>query len=54
MSRSVLSLVLVPTALLHGCGEAPRPADLVLLNGKIVTVDSERPEVKALAAHRRF
>ena len=28
---------------------APRPADLVLRNGKIVTVDDEKPEAQALA-----
>jgi predicted amidohydrolase YtcJ len=29
---------------------SPRPADLVLRNGKIVTVDDERPEAQALAS----
>jgi predicted amidohydrolase YtcJ len=32
-----------------GCGAAPEPADLLLLNGKIVTVDELRPEAQALA-----
>ena len=35
-----------------GCGgeTGPEPADLVLLHGKIVTVDDDRPEAQALAA----
>jgi predicted amidohydrolase YtcJ len=40
-------------AALAGCGPGeapPEPADLVLLNGRIVTVDEGRPEVEALAA----
>ncbi|HEY7698857.1 MAG TPA: amidohydrolase, partial [Vicinamibacteria bacterium] len=37
---------------LGGCGDAPSgpPADLVLLHGKIVTVDDAKPEAQALAA----
>jgi predicted amidohydrolase YtcJ len=34
---------------LWACEEAPQPADMVLLNGKIVTVDAAKPEVQALA-----
>jgi predicted amidohydrolase YtcJ len=40
------------TALLIGCDQPDEPdfvADLVLMNGKIVTVDSLQPEVEALA-----
>jgi len=45
-------VLLVPLALtaLAGCAGAPEPAELILLNGKIVTLDSEAPEVSALAA----
>jgi predicted amidohydrolase YtcJ len=45
-------VVLVPLALaaLGGCAGAPEPAELVLLNGKIVTLDPDAPEVSALAA----
>ncbi|MBU1185605.1 MAG: amidohydrolase [Acidobacteria bacterium] len=32
-----------------GCSEKPEPADLVLTNGKIVTVEEDQPEVEALA-----
>ncbi|MCJ7679794.1 MAG: amidohydrolase [Candidatus Aminicenantes bacterium] len=32
-----------------GCSEKPEPADLVLTNGKIVTVEEGQPEVEALA-----
>jgi predicted amidohydrolase YtcJ len=33
-----------------GCARSQQPADLVLRNGKIVTVDDEKPEAEALAA----
>jgi predicted amidohydrolase YtcJ len=35
--------------LVAGCGPAVEPADLVLRNGRIVTVDESRPEAEALA-----
>jgi len=41
-----LSLFLV---LSFGCGKKPEPADLVLTNGKIVTMDSAVPQAEALA-----
>ena len=49
-NRRVLSfcgllLLLVAT----GCAGRPEPAELVLFNGKIVTVDPDRPEAGALA-----
>jgi len=45
----LLSLgVLLPAALV-GCRPQVEPADLLLRNGKIVTVDSARPEAQALA-----
>jgi predicted amidohydrolase YtcJ len=38
-------------ALLAGCGgAAPEPADLILVNGNLVTLDETRPEAQALAA----
>jgi predicted amidohydrolase YtcJ len=37
-------------ALMCGCTARPEPADLVLLNGKIVTLEDEQPEVRGLAA----
>jgi len=43
--------LLVFLAAWTGCAEeAPRPADLVLFGGKIVTLESDAPEVQALAA----
>ncbi len=42
--------ILLPTLALIGCAPAREPADLVLLGGKIVTMDAARPEVSALAA----
>jgi len=33
-----------------GCGSPDQPADLVLLNGNIVTLDADQPHVQALAA----
>ena len=41
--------VLSGAACLAGCGPGVDPADLVLTNGKIVTVDQARPEAQALA-----
>jgi predicted amidohydrolase YtcJ len=48
MRRAALCglLILIAT----GCAGAPEPADLVLLGGKIVTLDDARPEAGALAA----
>ncbi|MDD8026840.1 MAG: amidohydrolase, partial [Acidobacteriota bacterium] len=43
-------IILVSTLTLTGCAQKPEPADLVLTNGKIVTMDKTRPEVQALAA----
>jgi predicted amidohydrolase YtcJ len=37
-------------ALVTGCPDGPEPADLVLLGGKIVTLENEQPEAEALAA----
>jgi len=47
---AVLVALAVGSILSAGCGSSPEPADLILLGGKIVTVDQERPEVRALAA----
>ena len=41
---------LLLSALAIGCGTGAGPADLVLLGGKIVTLDEDRPEASALAA----
>jgi predicted amidohydrolase YtcJ len=46
---SLLSVV-VGTLVLSSCTRAPEPADLVLVGGKIVTLDPARPEATALAA----
>jgi len=43
------SVVLILTFILGGCGPAAPAADLVLLNGAIITVDDSRPEAQALA-----
>jgi hypothetical protein len=42
-------LMLVLATLLAGCGADGPPADLVLRGGKVVTVDSTRPEAEAVA-----
>ena len=47
MKRASLLLLLSFSA---ACGTKVQPADLVLRNGKIVTVDSTKPEAQALAA----
>ena len=41
--------VCVLVVLSAGCARKPEPADLVLTNGKIVTVDEARPRAEALA-----
>jgi predicted amidohydrolase YtcJ len=50
MSRKRGATCVVAALLLAGCAAAPEPAELVLLNGKIVTLEGEAPEVRALAA----
>lgn len=42
-------LILSIVGLFFSCGQKKEPADLVLMNGKIVTVDEIKPEVQALA-----
>jgi predicted amidohydrolase YtcJ len=50
VARAVGSLTVILAALSAGCAaERVEPADLVLRNGHIVTVDIERPEAQALA-----
>jgi predicted amidohydrolase YtcJ len=55
-NHNLLPIVAVAVALAGACLAAPgcarkaEPADLVLTNGKIVTVDDGRPEAEALAA----
>jgi predicted amidohydrolase YtcJ len=48
--RSPATALAVAVVLSAGCTHAPAPADLVLLDGKIVTMDDARPETSALAA----
>jgi predicted amidohydrolase YtcJ len=48
--RLPVLIALASALALAGCGQKPDPADLVLTNGKIVTMDSAKPEVQALAA----
>jgi predicted amidohydrolase YtcJ len=49
--RTVAALLLTSAfAVFGGCAGAPEPAELILLNGKIVTLDPDTPEVSALAA----
>jgi len=43
-------LIVVAVLSLLACAPAEEPADLVLLGGRIVTMDSENPEAEALAA----
>ena len=44
------ALAVLLASLTFACSPAPEPADLVLLGGKIVTLDSDRPQAAALAA----
>ncbi|MFQ5738478.1 MAG: amidohydrolase [Acidobacteriota bacterium] len=51
-NKRVWLLFLTSTSLgglVTACRSAPEPADMVLYNGKIVTVDSQRPEAQGLA-----
>ena len=43
------SAILLLGILLFGCGTKVPPADLVLHNGKVVTVDASKPEAQAIA-----
>ncbi len=45
-----LPLLALASLLAAGCRPAVEPADLVLVNGKIVTLEASEPEVQALAA----
>jgi len=45
----LLTLSLSIIGLFFSCGQKKEPADLVLMNGKIVTVDDTKPEAEALA-----
>jgi predicted amidohydrolase YtcJ len=44
---AILSVIIM--GLFFSCARKSKPADLVLINGKIVTVDEAKPEAKALA-----
>jgi predicted amidohydrolase YtcJ len=44
-----LAICLVALMIATGCGSSPEPADLLLINGKIVTVDDSQPEAQAMA-----
>ncbi len=44
-----LATVALAVLLLASCGPEVTPADLVLTNGKVVTMDPERPEAEAVA-----
>ena len=48
-SKFIALLLLSITVLFFCCGQKEEPADLVLTNGKIVTVDEKKPEAQALA-----
>ncbi|MDP2955530.1 MAG: amidohydrolase [Longimicrobiales bacterium] len=49
-SSFALSLVLLGSFVAASCGEPVEPADLVLLGGKVITVDDSVPDGQALAA----
>jgi predicted amidohydrolase YtcJ len=46
---SILILVFMSSCLLDSCSTKTTPADLVLINGKIVTLDEQRPQAQAIA-----
>lgn len=49
--RCLISLVVATLLILlpFGCGKKEEPADLILLNGQVVTMDDEVPEAEAVA-----
>ena len=56
MTRSRIACLVIalccarlPAAAISAPAQKPRPADLVLTNGRIITLDPEKPEVQALA-----
>lgn len=50
LSRVIFTVfIIVIVGLCLSCAKKPEPADLVLMNGKIVTVDDKKPEARALA-----
>jgi hypothetical protein len=48
--HGILFTAVLAIGLNSSCARKPEPADLVLTNGKIVTVDESKPEAEALAA----
>lgn len=46
------ALILVAAGSPGACGQKAEPADLVLINGKIVTVDEKQPEAEAIAIRK--
>lgn len=47
--RSVSLILFAGAIIFSGCAKIPEPADLVVTNGKIVTLDPAKPEAQALA-----
>jgi len=45
-----LLLILSSMVALSACSSRPEPAELILVNGKLITVDDQQPEAQALAA----
>lgn len=45
---ALAALLCILFLMIAGCAQ-PEPADLVLRNGKIVTVDDKKPEAEAVA-----
>jgi len=48
-NRAFFCFIVCVSLLCLSCAQKQEPADLVLMQGKIVTVDEEKPEVEALA-----
>lgn len=49
MRKTVTWLFLAMVGLMVSCSKAPEPADLILRNGKIVTLEDDQPVVEAIA-----
>ncbi len=49
MEKLPLFIVLILAVILQACGPRTEPADMILRNGKIVTMDPAKPEVEVVA-----
>lgn len=49
LTLSILIIIFITSCLFVSCKTETTPADLVLINGKIITLDKQKPQVQAIA-----